>query len=227
MVLHLLSGGTAGVDAFFARSARSCRNSNSDSFRLQNSNNNNNNSNDDNLLVLDVEPNLEPELELDDPNSVSSRVFDGADQRPVVLFDGVCNLCNNAVNLALDWDPGARLRFCALQSSAGRSLLEANGRSADDISSIVLVTKNDGALVKSDAVLRITQELAPAPLLPLLPLATAGRVLLPRVLRDAIYDNVADNRYALMGKRNECRFDADGEFEDRFVSDDVSFKRKD
>jgi len=157
-----------------------------------------------------------------DPKAVSSRVFD-TDQRPVILFDGVCNLCNNAVNLALDWDPEGKLRFSALQSNVGRSLLEANGRRADDISSIVLVTK-EGAYVKSDAVLKITEELTPVSLLPLKPAAIAGRFLVPKFLRDVIYDNVADNRYQLMGKRNECRFDADGEFDDRFVNDDLALK---
>eukprot|EP00537_Pseudo-nitzschia_pungens_P004379 CAMPEP_0172363476 /NCGR_PEP_ID=MMETSP1060-20121228/6832_1 /TAXON_ID=37318 /ORGANISM="Pseudo-nitzschia pungens, Strain cf. cingulata" /LENGTH=170 /DNA_ID=CAMNT_0013086225 /DNA_START=797 /DNA_END=1309 /DNA_ORIENTATION=- len=157
-----------------------------------------------------------------DPKALSSRVFD-TDQRPVILFDGVCNLCNNAVNLALDWDPEGKLRFSALQSNVGRSLLEANGRRADDISSIVLVTK-EGAFVKSDAVLKITEELTPVSLLPLKPAAIAGRFLVPKFLRDVIYDNVADNRYQLMGKRNECRFDADGEFDDRFVHDDLALK---
>lgn len=160
-----------------------------------------------------------------DPEVVSSRVFD-TDQRPIILFDGVCNLCNNAVNLALDWDPNAKLRFSALQSNVGRSLLEKNGRKADDISSIVLVTK-DGAYVKSDAVLKITEELTPLSLLPLKPAAIVGRFLVPKFLRDIIYDNVADNRYQLMGKRNECRFDADGEFEDRFVNDGIALKKED
>ena len=137
----------------------------------------------------------------------------------------VCNMCNNAVNLALDWDPEGKLRFSALQSNVGRSLLEANGRNADDISSIVLVTQ-DGAFVKSDAVLKITEELTPLSLLPLKPAAVLGRFIIPKFLRDIIYDGVADNRYQVMGKRNECRFDADGEFDDRFVNDDIALKNE-
>ena len=129
------------------------------------------------------------------------------------------------MNLALDWDPEGKLRFSALQSNVGRALLQANGKRADDISSIVLVTK-DGAFVKSDAVLKITEELTPLSLLPLKPAAVVGRVLVPKFLRDIIYDGVADNRYQLMGKRNECRFDADGEFENRFVNDDIALKNE-
>jgi predicted DCC family thiol-disulfide oxidoreductase YuxK len=158
-----------------------------------------------------------------DSKIVSSLVFQ-RDQRPVILFDGVCNMCNSAVNLALDWDPKGNLRFSALQSNVGRALLEVNGRNADDISSIVLVTK-DGAYIKSDAVLKIAEELTPLSLLPLKPVATFGRFLVPKFLRDIIYDGVADNRYQIMGKKDECRFDSDGAFEDRFVDDAIAVKR--
>jgi predicted DCC family thiol-disulfide oxidoreductase YuxK len=68
----------------------------------------------------------------------------------VILFDGVCNLCNGGVNLALDLDPPGELRFAALQSSAGRALLRRSGRDASDISSIVLVER-DRSYVKSGA----------------------------------------------------------------------------
>lgn len=154
------------------------------------------------------------------PNVVLERVFE-QDSRPIILFDGVCNLCNSAVNLALDWDPTGKLRFAALQSKVGQNLLQAHGRDANDISSIVFVTPK-GAYTKSDAILGITQELNPLPFLPLRPLAAAGQFMVPQILRDAVYDGVADNRYSIMGKRDECRFDADGEFDDRFVDDSIA-----
>jgi len=130
-------------------------------------------------------------------------------------------MCNNAVNTAIDWDPRGKLRFSALQSNVGRSLLQAHGREADDISSIVFVTP-DGAFTKSDAILGITEELNPLPFLPLKPFAKVATNLVPQFLRDLIYDGVADNRYSIMGKRDECRFDADGEFDDRFVDDSIA-----
>jgi predicted DCC family thiol-disulfide oxidoreductase YuxK len=173
--------------------------------------------------LLSSTPIDQDSTQLLDPRSVNQRVFD-EDKRPVILFDGVCNMCNDAVNLALDWDPKGRLRFSALQSNVGRSLLEANDRKPDDISSIVLVTK-DGAYVKSDAVLKITEELMPFSLLPLKPAAVLGRYIVPKFLRDIIYDGVADNRYSIMGKRDQCRFDSDGEFEDRFVDDQIAALR--
>jgi len=157
------------------------------------------------------------------PRIISERVFK-TDKRPVILFDGVCNLCNGAVNLALDWDPKGKLRFSALQSNVGRALLESNGRKSDDISSIVLVT-DSGAYTKSDAILKISQELAP-PFLPgMKQLSAIGLIAVPKILRDLVYDGVADNRYDLMGKRDSCRFDADGEFEDRFVDDELALQQ--
>ena len=156
--------------------------------------------------------------DVEEPSVVVQRVF-ATDKRPVILFDGVCNLCNGAVNLALDWDPKGKLRFSALQSNVGRALLQANGREADDISSIVLV-KQDGAYIKSDAILRITEAFVP-----LKPAAVLSRYVVPRFLRDIIYDGVANNRYDIMGKQDQCRFDADGEFEDRFVDDDLALKK--
>lgn len=158
------------------------------------------------------------------PLEIKQRVFQN-DQRPIVLFDGVCNMCNGAVNTAIDWDPDGQLRFAALQSNVGQALLQVNGRKANDISSIVLVNQK-GAYIKSDAILKITQALSPVPLLPLQPVAQLGMWLVPQVLRDVLYDTVADNRYQILGKRDECRFDADGEFTDRFVDDQLAFGTK-
>lgn len=143
------------------------------------------------------------------------------DERPIILFDGVCNLCSGAVNLVLDWDKPrdirGRLRFAALQSDVGRMLLQREGRSPDDISSIVLVTK-DRAFFKSDAVLRIGQQMgsgtALAPLFPVT--STAGLLLVPPIVRDSVYDLVANNRYNLLGKRTQCRV-SDARFDERFV----------
>ena len=134
------------------------------------------------------------------------------DKRPVILFDGVCNLCNGGVNFALDMDPPGKLRFAALQSTAGRALLRRAGRDPDDISSIVLV-EEDAAYVKSDAVLRIATYLDTNPLFPIA--GTFGPVV-PGFLRDVLYDVVADNRYELLGMKDECRL-GDDRFDDRFV----------
>ena len=144
------------------------------------------------------------------PAAVHARAF-AADRRPIILFDGECNLCNNGVNFILDFDSAARLRMAALQSDVGRSLLEHAGRRPDDISSIVLVEEG-GHAVKSEAILRIGQLLdMPFPVVCSL-LMTA-----PAILRDGAYDAVADNRYSVFGRSRECRL-WDDRYEDRFVA---------
>ena len=131
-------------------------------------------------------------------------------------------MCNSAVDLALDWDPRVRPRFAAPQSDVGRaSSLRHRGRTADDTSSIALVTRG-GAYLKSDAVLGITEELNPPPMLPLRPFAGLAKMIVPQFLRDLIYDGVADNWYSFLGKMDKCRLDADGEFADRFVDDSLA-----
>ena len=142
----------------------------------------------------------------------ASKVF-SVDERPVILFDGVCNLCNGGVNFALDWDPEGAFRFAALQSETGKALLQRAGRRPDDISSIVLVEK-ERAFIKSDAVLRIARKLSnPFPFLGLAGFAFPG------LARNFVYDRIANNRYNLFGRAQSCRL-SDDNFESRFLSDD-------
>lgn len=141
------------------------------------------------------------------------RFFTPEDERPIILFDGVCNLCNGAVNFMLDWDVKGKCRFAALQSDAGQALLQRAGRSRDDISSMVLIEKNN-SYIKSDAVLRTAQYLD-APILPFL--ASMGLLVAPKPLRDFLYDRVAGSRYDLFGRSSTCRL-YDPRFRDRFVS---------
>jgi len=147
--------------------------------------------------------------------SIAESVFAGKDQRPVILFDGVCNLCSSAVNFALDYDDVGNFRFVSLQSEVGQSLLQRSGKAPSDISSIVLVGP-DKSYFKSDAVLRIASELdGKNPLLPVM--GKVGPWVVPRFMRDAIYKIVADNRYKF-GETDQCRLE-DDRFLDRFISD--------
>ncbi|GLJ53497.1 hypothetical protein SUGI_1141370 [Cryptomeria japonica] len=124
--------------------------------------------------------------------------FFTTDSRPIMLFDGVCNLCNGGVKFIRDNDPKKNIRYVSLQSESGRKLLVRSGRSPDDISSVVLVEK-DKSFIKSEAVLRIFAYLD----LPYPQLATF-LYLFPLLLRDVVYDSVANNRYDLFGKATEC-----------------------
>lgn len=144
------------------------------------------------------------------PKLSTSDYFSASDKRPVVLYDGVCNLCNGGVNFLLTFDRSARLRMAALQSDPGRALLQRCGRQPDDISSIVLVTES-GFHIKSEAVLRIGRELGGL----WTPLADVG-LAFPLGFRDVVYDLVAENRYNLLGKRDQCRLLQPGE-ETRFL----------
>jgi len=72
-----------------------------------------------------------------DAGSLAQKVF-ATDERPIILYDGICNLCNGGVNFMLDWDSPneerGNFRFAALQSDVGNALLERSGRRADDVS---------------------------------------------------------------------------------------------
>jgi predicted DCC family thiol-disulfide oxidoreductase YuxK len=116
---------------------------------------------------------------------------------PVLLFDGVCNLCNGAVQWVIARDPNARFRFASLQSDAGRALLAKHGLPLDAMDTVVLLD-GDAHYTKSDAALEVARRLGGmGSLAPVLK-------LVPRPLRNAIYDWVARNRYARWGKRDEC-----------------------
>jgi len=115
----------------------------------------------------------------------------------VVLFDGVCNLCNGWVRFVLPRDRQQRFRFASLQSSFGADVLKGQGLPADYLGSILLL-EGDVLYAKSDAVLRIIKRLRwPWPLLNALS-------IIPRGFRDMIYDWVARNRYRWFGKQDAC-----------------------
>lgn len=127
---------------------------------------------------------------------MSDAIDAGTDDGPVLLFDGVCNLCSGVVQFVIPRDPAGRIRFAPLQSPAGRELL-ARHDLPDDLDSVILV-EGDRAYTKSTAAIRVA-ELLGWPYR----LATVAR-LLPRRLRDAAYDVVAANRYDWFGRKERC-----------------------
>ncbi len=126
-----------------------------------------------------------------------------------MLFDGVCNLCNGAVTWLLERDTREVLRFGALQSEQAHRLLEQHGARDNLPDSIVLVDR-DGVHTRSDAALRIASLLGPP-----WSLLALGRVL-PRALRDGMYNWIARNRYRWFGKRDACMLPSPG-VADRFL----------
>jgi predicted DCC family thiol-disulfide oxidoreductase YuxK len=116
---------------------------------------------------------------------------------PVVLFDGVCNLCNGAVRFIVQRDRAGRFRFASLQSPAAAALLAPHGVDPAALGTVLLV--EDGrVLSRSAAALRIARGLGGA--WPLLSLFRG----VPRPLRDGVYDYVARNRYRWFGRRETC-----------------------
>ena len=119
----------------------------------------------------------------------------------VILFDGVCNLCNGFVQFVIGHDPAGRFRFAALQSEAGQALLAAHGLDAAAIANepeSVLLLSGGQLYSHSAAVLRIARGLGGW-----WRLAGVGRVL-PRTWRDALYRFVARHRYRWFGRQDSC-----------------------
>jgi len=115
----------------------------------------------------------------------------------VVLFDGVCNLCNGIVRFVIARDPHAHFRFAPLTSTAAARLLKGVAAPEPGPDSVILV--DEGRIfTRSDAALRIARSLTfPWPL-------AFGLVVLPRSWRDAVYDLIASRRYRWFGKRDTC-----------------------
>lgn len=116
--------------------------------------------------------------------------------KALILFDGVCNLCNSSVQFVLRNDRAAHFQFASLQSEQGQQLLQQHGLAAD-LSSIVLL-EGGHAYTASTAALRIARSLRfPMPIL-------AIGLLLPKFLRDAVYSFIARNRYRWFGQSESC-----------------------
>lgn len=118
--------------------------------------------------------------------------------KKIILFDGVCNLCNRWVQFTIKRDKKDVFRFAALQSEPGKKITGARGIDTASADSIILVEPGMAYYTKSDAVLEITKEFGGAWGL------FSIFAWIPRSLRDALYDFVARNRYKWYGKKGEC-----------------------
>lgn len=119
------------------------------------------------------------------------------EEHPVVLFDGVCNLCNWFVQFLIRNDPAGTFRFAPLQSEVGEALLAEYGLPTDRMASVVLVDGGE-TYTESDAALRIASLLGGV-----YTLFVPFKVV-PRPVRDAVYAFVADHRYGWFGKKDRC-----------------------
>ena len=127
---------------------------------------------------------------------------------PIVLFDGVCHLCDRSVRFVLERDLDTRFHFAPLQSVLGKKLLEKHGLPPDSIDGMVLIDRGT-VHTKSSAALRITGQLS-------FPWRTGILFLvIPKPLRDAVYGVVARHRYRWFGKSESCMV-PDSRWESRF-----------
>ena len=123
--------------------------------------------------------------------------LDSSRDAPVILFDGVCNLCSAAVKFVIDRD-GGQFRFAALQSDAARAALDSAGWK-NQLPDSMVVIDDRGVHIHSNAVIAIARRLClPWRLLILI-------ALLPRFVRDSLYRWIARHRYSWSGRQNACR----------------------
>lgn len=116
---------------------------------------------------------------------------------PIVLFDGVCNLCDGFVQFIIKRDPKGIFRFASLQSTVGQELLAANGMDVKSLSTVVLYEKGTFH-THSDVGLKVFRRLNGWwPVLYYL-------IYFPKPLRDLVYNWIARNRYRWFGKKEAC-----------------------
>jgi predicted DCC family thiol-disulfide oxidoreductase YuxK len=130
--------------------------------------------------------------------------------RPVILFDGECNLCNWAVNFVLHKDRRKIFLFSLDQSESGREILLELGLKNREVETVYLL-ENDEVYSKSTAVLRILGKLPfPWKLM-------VAFIIIPKCIRDVVYDVIARNRYLWFGKAGSCGIPSERE-KSRFLS---------
>lgn len=118
-------------------------------------------------------------------------------QQPIILFDGVCNFCNSAVNFVLKKNSKNNILFTPMQSEAGQKLLQHYNLPVDDMQSFVFI--DEGKVNKqSTAALKVCRHLRG-----LWPLCY-GFIIVPKFIRDGVYNWIAKNRYKWFGMKQSC-----------------------
>lgn len=149
-----------------------------------------------------------------DPHPYSYRdepaVPDFPDDRPLMVFDGVCVLCSGAVQWIINHDPDARMRFASAQGPLGQALYRQTGQPTEPFDTMLIVA-NGRITGKSDGFFEIMRCIGGR-----WRALTVLRVI-PRPVRDWVYDRIARNRYAMFGRKTVC-WVPDGRTADRVIS---------
>ena len=119
-------------------------------------------------------------------------------EKKIILFDGVCNLCNRSIQFVIKRDTNDEFRFATLQGKIGQRLAQERNIDVSKVDSIILIEPGVAYYTKSTAALKIGQSFGG--------FWKMIRVLnlIPSTLRDIVYDWVAKNRYAWYGKQDAC-----------------------
>ena len=120
-----------------------------------------------------------------------------SDNRTIIFYDGVCNLCNGLVQFILRKDTHRKFRYIAIQGQAGKDLLK-RFRNPDDALRTVIVISGDSVYFRSRAIFKIFQEIGGIWKIVLI------FKIFPVRINDFIYDIIAKNRYKIFGKNKEC-----------------------
>lgn len=116
----------------------------------------------------------------------------------LILFDGVCNLCNASVQYVIKHDKNDVFRYTALQSEVGQAIIKTFNIDTSKTDSILLYSPENTISYKSTAALKIASKLGfPRNLM-------AFFLIVPAFIRNWVYDYIARNRYKWYGKRDEC-----------------------
>lgn len=121
------------------------------------------------------------------------------ENKKIILFDGVCNLCNKTVNKVIDYDKKNTFLFTALQSETGQQIIKKIGINTNEVDSIILYENNMAYYIKSTAAIKIMNDLGG--------FWSVTKIfwIFPEGFRNWVYDIIARNRYKWFGKEDNCR----------------------
>ncbi len=128
----------------------------------------------------------------------------------IILFDGICNLCNSLVIFLIKRDSKSKFKFAAIQSNAGQNLLKKFGLTFHDVNTLVYI-KGERYFLKSSAILYILKDLGGGWIL------FFAFIITPKFIRDFFYNLIANSRYRILGKRDNCMI-PDPEIRNKFLS---------
>jgi predicted DCC family thiol-disulfide oxidoreductase YuxK len=135
------------------------------------------------------------------------------ESRGIILFDGVCNLCNGAVNFVIKRDKKSVFKFAAIQSEEAKNLMMEGDFQSEDLKTFILLL-NERFYTKSTAALKVCRYLSG--LWPML----YWFMIIPKFIRDFIYNIISRNRYKWFGRKESCMIPTP-EFQSKFLNDIV------